>query len=156
VKKFAFSLQKILDLRQYAEDQARLELGRAVSVVNALNAELRGVAQSRGRAMAGLASQNEGLLDVAQMQSVQGYISLLDVKKERLIADLAQAELAAQEKRDLYTEAMKKRSVLTKLSERQYEAYKKEKLREEDRFLDELRTAPQRDTVSPRSPRPGL
>ncbi|MDR1785112.1 MAG: flagellar export protein FliJ [Spirochaetaceae bacterium] len=137
MKKFAFTLQKVLDLRQYTEDQAKMELGRAVSAVNALNGELLAVAQNRGVAMAERASVKAGLLDIRALGSVEHYITLLDAKKDALAASLAQAEQAAAEKRGLYLEAMRNRSVLTKLSERQYAGYKKDLGREEDRLLDE-------------------
>ena len=138
MKKFAFTLQKILDLRQYAEDQAKLELGRAVSVVNRLQAELVHIARAKDAAEKERAAVLSGSVDVTALLAVENYIGLLDVKKEQLFQELAAAELAAEQKRALFAQAMQKRAVLTKLSERQHEAWKLELEREEDLVLDEV------------------
>lgn len=137
MKKFAFTLQKILDLRQYAEDQAKLELGRAVSVVNRLNAELERLARDKDAAEKERAAVLNGTVDVAALLAVENYIGLLDTKKEQLLHELAIAELAAEQKRAVFAQAMQKRAVLTKLSERQRAAWKLEFEREEDLALDE-------------------
>jgi flagellar export protein FliJ len=137
MKKFAFTLQKILSLRQYAEDSAKLELGRAVSVVNRIENDLRLLAQNRLAANAELAYTGAGAIDVTRLLLIEDYIGMLDIQKERLLEELAAAELVAEQKRAVYVEAMKKRAALTKLSERQQEAWKAELLREEDLALDE-------------------
>jgi flagellar FliJ protein len=137
MKKFVFTLQKILDLRQHAEDSAKLELGRAVSVVNRIENDLRLLAQNRFTANSELAHNGAGSVQVTHLLAIEDYIRMLDIKKERLLSELAAAELVAEQKRALYVEAMKKRAALTKLSERQQEVWKEEFIREEDRALDE-------------------
>jgi flagellar FliJ protein len=138
MKKFAFTLQKILDLRQYAEDQAKFDLGRAVSVVNRINSDLHRLAHGKDAAEKERAAVLSGSVDVAALLSVENYIVLLDQKKEHLCEELAAAELAAAQKRGVFAEAMKKRAVLTNLYEQQYEEWKFEMEREEDIVLDEV------------------
>jgi flagellar FliJ protein len=138
MKKFSFTLQKILDLRRYAEDRARLELGRAVSVVNRIENDLNLVAQNRLAANEDIARNSFGELPMMRLHAIENYIGMLDIKKERLLRELAVAELAAEQKRALFAEAMKKRAVLTKLSERRLEEWKTELVHEEDLVLDEV------------------
>jgi flagellar FliJ protein len=138
MKKFSFTLQKILDLRRYAEDRAKLELGRAVSVVNRVKSDLNIVAQNRLAANEEIARNSIGELPVTRLLSIENYIGMLDIKKERLLRELAAAEFVAEQKRALFAEAMKKRAVLTKLSERQLEEWKTELVHEEDLVLDEV------------------
>jgi flagellar FliJ protein len=138
MKRFSFSMQKILDWRQYAEDQAKLDLGRAVSVVNRIEAELRNIAQNRVHAMLERTNEGSQNLNITAILAIEDYITLLDAKKEQLLTELVSAQLVVEQKREVFAEAMKKRSVLTKLSERQLEAYKEDELREEDKVLDEV------------------
>jgi flagellar FliJ protein len=82
---------------------------------------------------------NEGKnLNIAVILAIEDYITLLDTKKEQQLNELVSAQLVVDQKRTVFAEAMKKRSVLTKLSERQLAEYKKEVLREEDKALDEV------------------
>ena len=49
MKRFSFSMQKILDIREFAERQAQIELGQAVAEVSRINGELEAVAQEKQR-----------------------------------------------------------------------------------------------------------
>ena len=44
MKKFKFSLEKVLSLREFEQNQAQIELGKAQSVVNDLNNQLKYIA----------------------------------------------------------------------------------------------------------------
>jgi flagellar FliJ protein len=138
MKRFSFSLQKILGIRQYTEDQAKLELGRAMSVLNRIDAELRLVAQNRVYAMQQRTNEGSSSINITSFLVIEDYILLLDAKKEHLLVEFAEAELVVEQKRAVFVEAMKKRKVLTKLSERQFETYKTEAAREESTALDEV------------------
>ena len=47
MKKFKFSLEKVLSLREFEEKQAQIELGKAQSVVNDINEQLKFIASER-------------------------------------------------------------------------------------------------------------
>lgn len=134
MKKFVFSLQKILDLREFEEEKAKLELGKAVAEMERIKKLLAENAQNRVNA----GYSRRDVSDVLSLQQIENYILGLDLKKERLLEELASAELIFEKKRDLFTEAMQAREVLTKLKDKQLSEYKKEALKQEENALDDI------------------
>ena len=134
MKKFVFSLQKVLELREYEEDKAKLELGKAVAEVERLKRLLEENARNRVAANQSRKDTN----DVIILMNIENYIIGLDAKKEKLLEELTMAQMFFEEKRDLYTKAMQDREVLSKLKEKQLSEYKKEVLKEEENALDDI------------------
>ncbi len=134
MKKFKFSLEKVLSLRKSEEKQAQIELGKAQSVVNDLNAQLKYIASERIKSNESRSNSS----DLSFLMSIENYIEGLDYKKEILLEELAKAQIILEEKRTIVIEAIKKRKSLEKLKEKQFEAYKKEYNREEEKILDEI------------------
>ena len=134
MKKFVFSLQKVLELREYEEDKAKLELGKAVAELERVKRLLQEVAQNRVKANL----SRKDTTDVIVLMNIENYIIGLDAKKEKLLEELAMAQMFFEEKRDLYTKAMQDREVLSKLKEKQLSEYKKEVLKEEENALDDI------------------
>ncbi len=141
MKRFEYSLQKILDFREFTENQAEMDLARALSELERIAAELRETAEERVRSSA----RRGECKTVPEMTAVEQYILRLDVRREELLVRHAEAELAVEEKRSVLAEAMKKRKVLSKLREKRETEYKKDAQRAEDFAID--------DIVSPRSSR---
>lgn len=134
MKRFKFSLEKILSLREFTEQQAETELGKAVSYRDSLNLQLQDIAILRHD---GVLSKNDAKT-IFELQTVDNYLSSLDAKKEKILKELAQAEIIVEEKRKVYVEAHKNRIVLTKVKEKRQVEFKKEKLKQEDNELDDL------------------
>jgi flagellar FliJ protein len=137
MKKFKFSLEKVLMIREFEEKEAQIELGKAISVVNELNNKLKYIALERIKSNESRANSS----DLNFLMSVENYINGLDFQKEQLLEQLAQAELVVEEKRKIMIEAMQKRKALDKLKENQYKNYKKELLHEEEKILDEIKNS---------------
>ena len=134
MKKFVFSLQKVLDLREFEEEKAKLELGKAVAEMERIKKLLAENAQNRVNA----GYSRRDVSDVLSLQQIENYILGLDLKKEKLLEELASAELIFEKKRDLFTEAMQAREVLTKLKDKQLSEYKKDALKQEENALDDI------------------
>ena len=134
MKKFVFSLQKVLELREYEEDKAKLELGKAVAELERIKRLLQEVAQNRVAAN----QSRKDTTDVIILMNIENYIIGLDAKKEKLLEELTMAQMFFEEKRDLYTKAMQDREVLSKLKEKQLSEYKKEVQKEEENALDDI------------------
>ena len=134
MKKFVFSLQKVLELREYEEEKAKLELGKAVAELERIKRLLQEVAQNRVKANL----SRKDTTDVIVLMNIENYIIGLDAKKEKLLEELTMAQMFFEEKRDLYTKAMQDREVLSKLKEKQLSEYKKEVLKEEENALDDI------------------
>lgn len=137
MKRFAFSMQKILDIREFTERQAQIELGRAVAEVNRINGELEAVAQEKHR-MVKLDMKNTS---INEFLVYENYLKRLELTKERLLEELAAAQLVVDEKRAVFTEAMKQRKILSNLREKQYLQYKKDALKIEENAVDDMVTS---------------
>jgi flagellar FliJ protein len=120
MKRFSFNLQKVLELRNYREQEAKVELGRAVGVLTAIENRIKETAVVRHNAA------RERFADPAAMPAWDNYIIRLDQETERLTQEAAQAALAVEERRALYLEASRELKVMEKLREKREKAYRRE------------------------------
>ena len=135
MKPFTFNLEKVLNLRKYYEDEAKIELGRAVGVLAELEKKILALAVERSRAAA---AQFDSENSAAEMQQYMFYILRLDSTKEALLIEAAQAELKVEEAREVFIEASRERQVLDKLKEKRQKEYRKTRLNEETKVLDDI------------------
>ena len=138
MKPFAFNLEKVLNLKKYYEDEAKIELGRAVGVLAELEGRILAVAAERVRAAAGQFSPENS---VSQIQQYMLYILRLDNTKEQLLKEAALAELKVEQAREKFLEASKEKKVLDKLKEKRQKEYHKEKMDDETNTLDDISSA---------------
>lgn len=139
MQKFSFNMQKILDLRNYELDQAELDLGKVNAEIARVNAALDQIARDRvdfGR----LADQSH---DFTMHSQTRAFFILLDQKKDGLLAELAQLEVIAEQKREVVRLAMQKVKVLEKLKEKKYAQWKAEFEAQEELAMDDAVTAQQ-------------
>jgi len=134
MSKFKFELQNVLEIRNFEQQQAESELAKCIAVETEINKNLEVIAMQ----YAALKQQMKGSLDFSDMMSQSQYSKLLDYQKEQLLTQLAQAKIETEEKRKILTECMKKTSALEKMKELQYEDFKLEMKRKENRRIEEL------------------
>lgn len=134
MKKFTFSLQKILDIREFEEKQAQIELGKAVAETNRIRMELERIAAERVR----IVHLKADVVSLTEMIVKEQYLTRLDMTKDRLLEDLAAAEIVVEEKRAVFTEALKKRKVLSRLKDRQFTAFRRDVQKAEDIVSDDI------------------
>ena len=134
MSKFKFELQNVLEIRNFEQQQAECELAKCIAVETEINKNLEVIAMQ----YAALKQQMKGSLDFSDMMSQSQYSKLLDYQKEQLLTQLAQAKIETEEKRKILTECMKKTSALEKMKELQYEDFKLEMKRKENRRIEEL------------------
>lgn len=137
MKAFKFSLQKILDLRLFAEEQAKLALAAAIADADRIKLNLKEIAVKKVEA----AKERSLCKDFTVHITIENYINRLELKKEELLEALAEAELVIEEKRSEFNEAMKERKVLSNLKEKKYEEYKKEYNKTMEIELDDMNQA---------------
>jgi len=140
VKRFSFNLEKVRELRQYREQEAKNELGRAISVLNTIenNIKQNALVHSRavGERFSGInAAGHNGALS---MLAWDNYILRLEQEAQRLMEDAARAELVVEEKRNQYLEASRELKVMEKLKEKREKEYRKEVFAAETRELDDM------------------
>jgi flagellar FliJ protein len=135
MKRFNFGLEKVLELRKFREDEARIELGRAVAAL----AEIEG--RIKLNALAKADAVRERFSDVNSgsqgMLAWDNYIIRLEQETERFLKEAAQAELIVEEKREIYLEASREKKVIEKLREKKEAEYRKETFAAESLELDD-------------------
>jgi flagellar FliJ protein len=123
-----------LELREHAEQEAKIALGRAVGELTLIEQRVASVTEERGRAAGERFAPGNSCAD---MQTYERYIARLDQTRDRLLLDAARAELTVAEKRDAFMEASRERKTLDKLRERRREDYKKYAQAEDYKEADE-------------------
>lgn len=134
--KFVFELQEVLDFRNFEQEQAQIELGKALAVENQINQNLAQIAQQ----YAMLKHDMKGERDFNMVMIQNNHIKLLEYQKEELLKQLAEAKLVTEEKRKILQECMKKTTSLEKLKEQQLQEFKQQMDYEENKNLEELAT----------------
>jgi flagellar FliJ protein len=134
--KFVFELQEILDFRNFEQEQAQIELGKALAVENEINQNLAQIAQQ----YAMLKHDMKGERDFNMVIIQNNHIKLLEYQKEELLKQLAEAKLVTEEKRKILQECMKKTTSLEKLKDQQLQEFKQQMDYEENKNLEELAT----------------
>jgi flagellar FliJ protein len=143
LKRFVFGLEKILRLRNYAEQEARLELGRAVGALAEIETSLKYLAEAR------FIAAEEQVAEGTNADTIRHYmyyIARLDSEKERLLKEAALAERKVEEARAVYVEAAREKKAMEKLKEKKEREYKKNTLREEQKTMDDIPGAKARQT----------
>ena len=135
MKAFTFSLQKILNLRKFHEDEARIELGRAIGILTDLENRIHSLGRERARAAAAQFSPGN---NAAVIQQYMFYLLRLDNTKEQLLKEAAMAELKVEEARNTFLEASRERKVLDKIKEKKQKEYRKLMLTEETKAMDDI------------------
>ena len=137
---FRFRLERVRELREHAEDQAREALA------SSLGAQLRGEAMLRAAAEqvdAAKAARRDGALAGLPMAAAD--LMAQQLWSERLERQRADAELAVERasaevdaRRTALTEASRRREALERLKERQRQEHRAQMERIEGAFLDEI------------------
>lgn len=134
MKRFQFSLQKLLGLRHQETEQAKRNLAAALAT-EALAKDRLEQAQDRLAERVALAAA--GGYSVAAYRQDREWIRFLQGEALRAEANLREAEAETARLRQLLLEARQRERILEKLRERRLEAYQLEALLEEQRELDE-------------------
>ena len=136
MKPFVFRLEKLLNLRKFYEDEAKIELGRAVGVLAEIEGKIRALAAERLKAAK---EQFQPGNSAIQIQQYMYYLVRLDNTRDRLLKEAAMAELKVEAARAAFIEASRERKVLDNLKEKKQKEYHKLKLNEETKVLDDIR-----------------
>ena len=135
MKAFSYSLEKILKLRKHYEDEAKIELGKAVSALAEIEQKIYANAAETVRAQAAQFAPNN---TATQMQQYMFYLIRLHNAKEELLSEAAKAEQIVEQAREAFLEASRERKVLDKLKEKRLKEHRKMALIEEANAMDDI------------------
>ncbi|MBQ9539267.1 MAG: flagellar export protein FliJ [Treponema sp.] len=137
MKRFRYSLQKILDLRSFQLKQAEIELGKVNSQIAAENRQLQVIASQKLKVQGDMDSSH----DIMAFAQGHGYLVFLDQKRDACEQRLALLQIEADKKKEIVRQAMQKEKVLERLKERRLESWKDELNKEEELVVDDVVTA---------------
>lgn len=138
MRRFVFSLQKVLEYRQRLEEQAIRDFAEAQKRVHHQQALLAHLLTRRMQCLQ--QSSRARRLTVQMLDVEQTYLSALEQRIEAQRRRVAEAETALEERRRALIEAQRERKTLERLREKHYEQWRQEYLRWEQRALDDLAT----------------
>ena len=134
MKKFVFELEQLLNLRKYEQDQAQIELGKAVQAEQQIQDGLDELA----RQYVATKRMTAGQTDFGAISQAQQFYQFIKQQQEKLMEDMARAKIVTDQKRALFNAAMQKYESIKKLKERQYEAFKAEQKKAEAKATDDI------------------
>jgi flagellar FliJ protein len=135
MKRFVFKLEKILQLRKYEEQEAKIELGRALGALTAIETQIRSLAEERSRTAA---VQFSPANSAAMIRQYMFYLLRLDNRKEELLKDAALAEQKVEEAREVFKTAFQNRQILDKLKEKKETEDTDAQQAEENKMIDDI------------------
>ena len=135
MKKFQFSLQKLLDIRTFREKEAETNLGRAVAAREAIVLRLAEIAQEEIKTRRSL---GVSLKTPAELALHENYLERLRSDREKQEKALVEAELVIEKMRNIYITAHQERIIVTKLRERKEAEWKAEGWKQQDAVLDDI------------------
>ena len=135
MKKFQFTLQKLLDIRTFREKEAETNLGRAVAAREAIVLRLTEIAQEEIKTRRSLWGR---LTTAAELNLHENYLERLRIEREKQEKALLEAEFIVEKMRKLYIKAHQERLIVSKLRERKEVEWKAEGLKQQDAILDDI------------------
>jgi len=134
MKKFSFSLDKVLSLRVFYEKEAEIALSRAVSERDIVKNKIENI-DAKVLEYSPIFSQD---VDMSILLSTENYIKGLKVKKVELEGELISLESKVKLCIEKYTEKSKDRKILERLKDKKFEEWKKAFNKEEAIIIDEI------------------
>jgi flagellar FliJ protein len=123
MKRFAFQFEQLLRVREFAENGAKEDLGREISALNEIEAQIALNRANREKAAAERFAKNNSAFGIA---SYDNYITRLDKELTELSDKASAQNKRVDEARAQYIEASREKKTIDKLKEKQFKLYKKE------------------------------
>lgn len=144
MKKFQYSLQKILDLRGFELKQAEMELGKVNAQIAQYQNQLKAIANKRVNVQHEIDSSH----DISMFGMGHNYMVFLEQKKNFCLNNIAALQIEAEKRKDVVRKAMQKEKVLEKLKESKLNTWKADCLKAEELETDDVVTAKYSNKVS--------
>ena len=134
MKKFTFKLQRLLEIRERLEEEARVELAKASGdyqiVLNRKNKAIQSVQHARSESETKLSFENLRNYDLLQQETDR---AILEIDKE-----LEGKREIMEQKKAVYVKKKQDKRAVEILKEKALARYQEEESREEQKNLDEI------------------
>lgn len=136
MKKFEFELEEILNIRRFEQQQAEVELGKALAEEKKVQDKIDNLAMQQVT----VKQQMKGCTNFSDIINANQFYAFVKKQTDFLLNQMAELKLVSEQKRDVLRNAMQKTDSLEKLKEQQLEEYKAEVKRIEKLELDNIVT----------------
>lgn len=140
MKRFEFSLETLLKLREREEEQSQMKLAEAIAAFKKVEISLQ---ELQNRYEKSLIEQGQIIgrnILVHELMNYVVYQEKLQIQIEQTKQKLLEAQLAQENERINYLNAAKRRKIVEKLKARKLQQYWQNLLKEEQDLMDELGT----------------
>ena len=137
MKRFRFSLEKVLRLRSQETEQAKRALGKALADEAAARSAAAEARLVLGQRTEEAATAERVGMTAFEFASLRTFLTFLQRQLEAAEAELNEAILITQRRRVELLAVRRREKALEKLRERRFEQYRQESLQEEQKELDE-------------------
>lgn len=138
MKKFKFTLDKVLEVRRIKEKEKQRHLAAALRTLENENKIFEHLNKQKENSWLIIESLLKANLDPATItlayKSLDGQQTLTQLQDEKV----TDAKLKFNEKREELVDIQRKKKILEKLREKQYEYYQMAGEKEEQKFIDEI------------------
>ncbi len=140
MKQFTFNLQKVLEVRQREEQIAQKDLSVALNILEMEKGKLHALHKSKEDVGNELSEKNKETCIIDDLIPFRNFLE--DIAKKIYQQDdiILKAQNIYEKKRQVVVELMKKRKILEKLKEKQYQEWLRRLEHVEAAFIDEQAT----------------
>lgn len=137
MKKFSFELEDVLNFRKFEQQQAEIELGKAVQAEKEIQDKLNSLAAQKSLVKKSMKDSK----DFSAISNASSYYDFIKKQSEFLFGKMAEAKLVTEEKRKILNRCMQKTDALESLKKEDLADYRREALSEEDKENDDIATS---------------
>ena len=137
MKKFVFDLEDILEFRKFEQQQAEIELGKALSKEKEIQDKIDTLALQKVTVQ----KEIKNSTDFTVLSQSTKYFEFIKKQTEFLLNQIAEAKLVTEQKREVLQKCMQRTDALEDLKKDQLAEYNKLVLDEEDKENDDIVTS---------------
>jgi len=133
-KKFKFGLESVLKLRTGKVEDAKSALGKLISLKNKRIDDVLAIEEEKNQIRNQWAVSGKALFAQAHVYNIEH----LDKESKKIYEELEKIKKVEEMRRKNLNLALQEEKIMINLKEKKFELYKKEILKEESNFLDEI------------------
>lgn len=140
MKKFNFELEDVLQFRKFEQQQAEIELGKALAVERDIQQKLDTLTARQVK----IAAETRGSFDFQDITNAYRFSDFARAQTEYFLNEMAKAQVQTDEKREVLRLSMQRTDALERLKEAQKEEHRNAEIFEWDNIIDDIVTARKR------------
>ncbi len=138
MKKFQFSLDKVLTYKEQIEENLKVELADIIQKVSSEELKLEKLENEHKSYSLEFEEEKAKGCTILKLNFYEGYLVTLTYKIKQQIAIIAKLKIKEEEKRQEVIQAQKDTKTILKLKDKKIDEHNKEKMKIEETFIEEF------------------